>query len=126
MKFEMPTPRELAFEAAAAARVARREAGELEKLRRRADGDPVRFAELARAFYEEHAALVAEAMVFEPHEVHDYCTDRLHTLPTKAEEVGAWIEHIASKGAAELVEIRAFVVRGVLMYRERSGGRYAG
>jgi len=122
MTFEMPTKRELAFEASAAARVVRREVGELEKLQRKAGADFERFRELALEFYGQHPAFVAEAMVLKPDEAIDYCATRIARVPEKAEHVAVWLERLARSGAADLIEIRGACVRAVLRDRERRKG----
>lgn len=121
MTFEMPTKRELAFEASAAARVVRREAGELEKLLRKANGDAARFATLAREFYDEHVPWVAEVMVLDPRQARDYVDERVASLPEKDEGVALWLERLARSGESDLKAFRADQVRAVLADRARRG-----
>lgn len=122
----MPTQRELAFEASAAARVMRREVGEIEKIARRAGADLDRFLTFAREFYEQHTAHVAELMVLDEQEAREYVYQRVTSLPAKAEEIGAWIARLARAGAADLIEIRGYRVRAVLEDRKRRGGKHGG
>ena len=109
----MPTERELAFERAAAQRLARREARELEGSWRKSDGDLERFREVATSFYRAHEATVAEVMVLQADEASDYthlCYSDVRTL-NSAEDVEHWLKGRASRAEDSLIGIRALRVK---------------